>query len=78
VAPETVFFSSSEGDMKIVLNIAGVVLILLGSVWILQGINVLRGSFMSGQMQWAVRGGILAIVGIGLLSWANRKRQGAV
>jgi len=53
-------------------------MILLGSVWILQGINLLPGSFMSGQMQWAVRGGILALVGIGLVSWVNRKKEGAV
>jgi hypothetical protein len=64
--------------MRVVLNVVGVVMILLGSVWILQGINLLRGSFMSGQMQWAVRGGILALVGIGLVSWVNRKKEGAV
>jgi len=64
--------------MRVVLNVVGVVMILLGSVWILQGINLLPGSFMSGQMQWAVRGGILALVGIGLVSWVNRKKEGAV
>jgi len=64
--------------MRVVLNVVGVAMILLGSVWILQGINLLRGSFMSGQMQWAVRGGILALVGIGLVSWVNRKKEGAV
>jgi hypothetical protein len=60
--------------MKIALNILGVLLVLAGSVWFLQGINVLPGSFMSGQTQWAVRGGIAALVGVGLLFWANRKR----
>ena len=61
--------------MRIVLNIVGVILVLLGSIWVLQGINVLPGSFMSGQMRWAVRGGILIIAGIVGLAWANRKRQ---
>jgi len=61
--------------MKIALNILGVLLVLAGSIWFLQGINVLPGSFMSGQTQWAVRGGIAALVGVGLLFWANRKRQ---
>jgi hypothetical protein len=64
--------------MKIALNIVGVLLVLAGSIWFLQGINVLPGSFMSGQTQWAVRGGIAALVGVGLLFWANRKRQRAV
>ena len=64
--------------MRIALNILGVVLLFFGSVWILQGVNVLPGSFMSGQTQWAVRGGIVVIVGIAVLLWANRRRQGAV
>ena len=61
--------------MKIALNVVGVLLVLAGSIWFLQGINVLPGSFMSGQSQWAVRGGIAALVGVGVLLWANRKRQ---
>jgi hypothetical protein len=64
--------------MRIALNIVGAVLVFVGSVWVLQGVNVLPGSFMSGQMQWAVRGGVAAIAGIALLLWANLKRQRAV
>ena len=63
--------------MRIVVNIVGVILVLIGSIWFLQGINVLPGSFMTGQMRWAVRGGILVIAGIVGLLYANRKRQGA-
>ena len=63
--------------MRIVLNIVGVLLVLIGSIWFLQGINVLPGSFMTGQTRWAVRGGILVIAGIVGLVYANRKRQGA-
>jgi hypothetical protein len=60
--------------MKIVLNTLGVLLLLSGGIWFLQGINVLPGSFMTGQTRWAVRGGITAIVGIAVLIWNNRKR----
>jgi hypothetical protein len=63
--------------MRIVLNIVCVVLLLLGCVLILHGINVLPGSFMSGQMQWAVRGGILVFAAIAGLVWTNRKRKSA-
>ena len=63
--------------MKIVFNIAGVLFVLLGSVWVLQGINVLPGSFMTGQTRWAVRGGILVFAGIAGLLWANQKRKSA-
>jgi hypothetical protein len=63
--------------MRICVNIAGVVLMLLGCIWILQGMNVMLGSPMSGQMRWAVRGGILVFAGIAALVWANRKRKSA-
>jgi len=60
--------------MKIFLNIIAVLLILAGSVWFLQGINVLPGSLMSGQIQWAIYGGIAVIAGLGLVVFANRRR----
>ncbi len=60
--------------MKIVLYILGVLIILAGGVWFLQGINVLPGSFMSGQSQWAVRGGLAVVLGIVLLFFASRIR----
>jgi hypothetical protein len=60
--------------MRIVLNVLGVLCLLLGCVWILQGINILPGSFMTGQTKWAIYGGILVVVGIGLLISANRRR----
>jgi hypothetical protein len=63
--------------MRICVNIAGVVLMLLGCIWILQGMNFMLGSPMSGQMRWAVRGGILVFAGIAALVWANRKRKSA-
>jgi hypothetical protein len=61
--------------MRITLNIAGVILVLFGAIWFLQGINVLPGSFMTGQIRWAVYGGITAAAGIGLLLAARRRRR---
>jgi hypothetical protein len=55
--------------MRVTAKVIGVVLVLIGGVWFLQGINVLPGSFMTGQMQWAIIGGIAMIAGIGLLAW---------
>jgi hypothetical protein len=60
--------------MRVFLNIIGVLLILVGGVWFLQGINVLPGSFMSGNSQWAINGGIAIVIALGLLFWANRRR----
>lgn len=61
--------------MKIVLSIVGVLLILAGIVWTLQGFNILPGSFMSGHIQYAVLGVIVGIGGIVLLVFANRRRR---
>jgi uncharacterized membrane protein HdeD (DUF308 family) len=60
--------------MRIVTIVAGVLCLLLGCVWILQGINILPGSFMTGQTKWAIYGALLVIIGIGLLFSANRRR----
>ena len=60
--------------MRVALNILGVLFLLVGCVWLLQGTNVLPGSFMTGQTKWAVYGGILLVAGIGLLISANRRR----
>jgi hypothetical protein len=61
--------------MRITLNIVASLLILAGAVWFLQGINVLPGSFMTGQIQWAVYGGFAIAAGIALLFLASRLRK---
>lgn len=61
--------------MKIFLNVLGVLFVLMGSLWFLQGINVLLGSRMSGQPLWVVNGAILAIAGVALLVWNNRRKK---
>jgi drug/metabolite transporter (DMT)-like permease len=60
--------------MNIVLRIIGVLLILAGAVWFLQGINILPGSFMTGQARWAVYGILAMLAGGGLYVLANRRR----
>ena len=60
--------------MKISLYVFGVMLILAGGVFFLQGINILPGSFMTGDPQWAVNGGIFIVIGIGLIIWASRRK----
>ena len=60
--------------MRILLNVVGALCLLAGCVWFLQGINVLPGSFMTGQTKWAVYGGLVMLAGIGLLIHANRRR----
>jgi hypothetical protein len=60
-----------------VLLIVGGLMILMGGVWLLQGISILPGSFMTGQKFWAIMGVVFLVVG-GLLVLAgfrlNRRR----
>ena len=57
---------------KTVLNLAGGLAVLMGTVWFLQGINVLPGSFMTGQIKWAAYGAIAIALGALILRRANR------
>ena len=61
--------------MKWFLNILGVVLVLIGVVWFFQGINILLGSFMSGNSLYSVLGIILVVAGIIILAFSNRRRR---
>jgi len=55
---------------------AGVVLVVFGGVWFLQGIDVLGGSGMSGQARWAVIGGIVVLLGVvGVVLALRRPRR---
>jgi len=53
--------------MRLAIRILAALMIFLGIVWILQGIDVLPGSFMTGQIKWAWRGALFALIGVALL-----------
>jgi drug/metabolite transporter superfamily protein YnfA len=58
--------------MRTLMTIVGALLVLMGGVWILQGINVLPGSFMTGQTRWTIYGALTALAGIALIVMARR------
>jgi hypothetical protein len=60
--------------MRIAVNIVGIILVLLGGLWIAQGSNLMAGSAMSGQSMWMWIGIVVVIVGIVALIWTNRRR----
>ena len=61
--------------MRYVMLILGGLIFLVGGVWLLQGIGVLPGSFMTGQTFWAVTGAILLVAG-GMLILAGFRLSG--
>jgi hypothetical protein len=54
----------------------GVVCLLVGAVWIGQGVGWIHGSFMTGEAVWAVIGAGAVAVGVWLVSGATRARRG--
>jgi hypothetical protein len=56
-------------------GVPAIVCLLVGGLWILQGVGVAKGSFMTGHAGWAVFGGILFVAGALLLVAALRARQ---
>ena len=60
--------------MKSLWNIVGALIFLAGLVFFLQGIDVLPGSYMTGDPQWAINGAIMMAVALGLFVFANRRR----
>ncbi len=52
--------------------VIGLLLVLLGSVFALQGVGVIPGSFMSHNSTWTYVGGAMVFVGLLLLVFMNR------
>jgi len=63
-----------KATIKIVFKVLGVLIFLAGGIWFLQGINILPGSYMTGNPQWAINGLIAMLIGVGLFWFANRKK----
>jgi hypothetical protein len=61
---------------RVILLVGGVVLLLVGAVWTLQGVGVIGGSAMSSVTLWAIVGPIAALVGVFLLWRASRRTLG--
>jgi len=73
-----------ETIVRIAKNISGLIgllLVVMGGIWILQGLNLAWGalarSFMQNDRHWAVYGTILAVAGMALIAWCfSKPRQG--
>ena len=61
--------------MRWVLYIIGVLLLLVGSVWFLQGVGIYPVGGMAYQVKWVYIGAVMDLVGIGLIVLASRRRK---
>jgi hypothetical protein len=61
--------------MRVVSSLVGLLMVAMGSVWMLQGLNLaFRVGFMVGDRHWVVYGAILALVGVAQVIWSNTRQ----
>jgi hypothetical protein len=61
--------------MTIARRVLGAALVVVGAVWLGQGLDLIQGSFMTGSTFWAIVGGLCIACGLGLLGWPWRERS---
>ena len=65
--------------MRLFSSLLSLVVILMGLVWIGQGLHVGPAAIMQGFMvankQWALYGAVLALFGLGHLIWTNTSKR---
>jgi hypothetical protein len=60
--------------MRVVSTLLGLMMICMGGIWVLQGLNIaFLDSFMAGDPQWAIYGAILAVLGVGQVIWSTTR-----
>ena len=64
--------SSRGGGTRFVL---AAIVAAVGLVWLLQGIGVLPGSFMSGDPVWAVAGAAVIAAALAYAAWLRLRRR---
>jgi hypothetical protein len=57
--------------VRVLVIPVGIIVLLIGFVWFLQGIGVLPGSFMTGSSFWAFAGALAAMIGLLLIGWCE-------
>jgi hypothetical protein len=63
--------------MKTALLVAGIFAVLLGLLWVGQGLGFIHwpeSSFMLDERPWATRGAVLAVAGVVLIALSRRRR----
>ncbi|HET8698849.1 MAG TPA: hypothetical protein VFO94_15280 [Gammaproteobacteria bacterium] len=64
--------------MRVVSSVLGLLMVVLGSVWMMQGLGVgpaaIMQGFMVNDIRWTYYGAILAAVGVAQIVWTNTPR----
>lgn len=60
--------------MRPSLFVLGALMVVVGAVWLGQGLGLIKGSFMTGVPLWSWVGAALLVAGAALLFLAGRRR----
>ncbi len=64
--------------MRIVSTLLGLLMVAVGVIWMLQGLNLaFRVGFMVGEKRWVLYGALLALLGIAQAIWSNTRQAAA-
>ncbi len=65
--------------MRVVSTMIGLLLVVMGGIWMLQGLNLAWGalarSFMQGDQHWTLYGAIVVVIGICQIIWSNLRQS---
>ncbi len=59
---------------RIAVVVVGAIALLVGGVWIGQGLNLIPGSFMTGSRRWFWIGLVVVVLGLVLVVLGGRRR----
>ncbi|HEX5045975.1 MAG TPA: hypothetical protein VFX89_02550 [Gammaproteobacteria bacterium] len=66
--------------MRLVSSLIGLLMVAMGSIWMMQGLGVgpdaIMQGFMVNDVRWTYFGAILALVGVAQIVWTNARRPG--
>lgn len=62
-------------NVRPAIMLIGVVVAFFGLVWLMQGIDILPGSFMTGSQFWAKVGGMTLLIGVAIAASSFRLRK---
>ena len=64
--------------MRVVSSLVGLLMVAMGSIWMMQGLGVgpsaIMQGFMVNDIRWAFYGGLLTILGIAEIAWSNMRQ----
>lgn len=67
--------SGAGPEVRILFVVLGAIALLVGGVWIGQGLNLIPGSFMTGNRMWFYIGLLVAAIGLILVIVGLRRRR---